>query len=122
MPTRQTDMPGTIARSDAHAQRLWKKARTSAEKTYGEGGTAARVAYAALKHEYGKRGDRWVRKAKKGPSDPQAARSSTTRPKSTDEPRAPTAGGKVAHSAADARKKAKTAQREGARARRKRRR
>ncbi|HJU21862.1 MAG TPA: ChaB family protein [Casimicrobiaceae bacterium] len=116
----RTEIPSTIERSDAHAQRLWKKAHDSAVGTYGEGGRAHRVAFAALKHEYEKRGDRWVRKAHKGPSDPQAARGPTTRRESTDEPRAPTAGGKIAKTASEARRKAKEARSESARARRKR--
>src|SRR5512142_3086314 len=98
----KTEMPQTILRSDKHAQDLWKAAHDSAVKTYGEGGSAHRVAYAALKHEYEKKGDKWVRKAEKGPSDPQAARGPTTRRKSTEEPRAPTARGKVAHSEKEA--------------------
>ena len=122
MPTKQraeeTDIPGTIMRSDKHAQRLWKKAHDSAVDTYGEGGRAHRVAYAALKHQYEKRGDKWVKKDHKGPSDPQAARGPTTKRKSTDSPAAPTAGGKVAKSASDAKKKAKEARREDAKARR----
>jgi cation transport regulator ChaB len=116
----RAEIPSTIERSDAHAQRLWKKAHDSAVGTYGEGGRAHRVAFAALKHEYEKRGDRWVRKAHKGPSDPQAARGPTTRRKSTDEPRAPTAGGKVAKTPSEARRKAKEARSEYAAARRKR--
>lgn len=121
MPGKQeTEIPSTIRRSDEHAQHIWKKAHDSAVGTYGEGGRAHRVAYAALKHEYEKRGDKWVRKAHKGPSDPQAARGPTTKRKSTDEPSAPTAGGKVAKSEAEARKKAKQARKESAAARRKR--
>src|SRR5690606_37098437 len=123
MPTRQraeeTEIPATIMRSDKHAQRLWKKAHDSAVDTYGEGGRAHRVAYAALKHVYEKRGNKWVRKDHKGPSDPQAARGPTTKRKSTDSPAAPTAGGKVAKSGQDAKRKAKAARREDARARRK---
>ena len=84
----KADIPSTILRSDKHAQELWHKAHDSAVETYGEGGRARRVAYAALKHQYEKRGDRWVRKAEQGPSDPQAARGPTTEPRSTDEPRA----------------------------------
>lgn len=64
MPARSrkdtTGIPSTILRSDKHAQHIWKKAHDSAVKTYGEGGRAHRVAYAALKHRYEKRGDRWV--------------------------------------------------------------
>jgi cation transport regulator ChaB len=114
----RVEIPSTIERSEAHARRLWKKAHDSAVGTYGEGGRAHRVAFAALKHEYEKQGDRWVRKAQKGPSDPQAARGPTTRRKSTDEPRAPTAGGKVARTEGEARAKAKEARSEYSRARR----
>ena len=115
----RTEIPSTIKRSDLHAQHLWKKAHDSAVGTYGEGGRAHRVAFAALKHEYEKLGDHWVRKAHKGPSDPQAARGPTTRRKSTDEPRAPTAGGKVARTESEARRKATRARSEYARTRRK---
>ena len=80
----ETGIPRTILRSDTHAQHVWKDTHDSAVKTYGEGARAHRVAYASLKHEYKKQGDHWVRKAEKGPSDPQAARGPTTHPKSTD--------------------------------------
>jgi cation transport regulator ChaB len=106
-------MPGTIARSDQHAQEIWKKTHDSAVKTYGEGRRAHMVAFASLKHQYQKAesGDRWVKKARKGPSDPQAARGPTTPLKSTDPSRAPTAGGKVARTPSEARAKAKGARR-----------
>src|SRR5512143_2118015 len=103
----KTEIPSTIMRSDKHAQDIWKKAHDSAVKTYGEGGSAHRVAYAALKHVYEKKGNKWVKKAHKGPSDPQARRGPTTRKKSTDKPRAPTAGGKVAKTDKEARQKAR---------------
>lgn len=114
----RSEIPKTILRSDKHAQEIWAKTHDSAVGTYGEGGRAHRVAYAALKHQYEKKGDRWVRKAEKGPSDPQAARGPTTKHKSTEEPRAPTARGKVARTPAEAEKKAKEAAREYDRARR----
>jgi cation transport regulator ChaB len=60
--SRETGIPQTILRSDRHAQKLWKETHDSAVETYGEGGRAHRVAYASLKHEYEKKGDRWVRK------------------------------------------------------------
>jgi hypothetical protein len=41
---------------------------------YGEGERAHRTAFAALKHSFEKRGDRWVAKARRGPSDPRARR------------------------------------------------
>src|SRR5438874_11461677 len=113
----KTEMPSTIQRSDKHAQEIWTKTHDSAVETYGEGGRAHRVAYAALKHQYEKKGDKWVRKAEKGPSDPQAARGPTTKRKSYGEPPAPTAGGKVAHSGKEAKEKAKQARREYAQTR-----
>ena len=85
-PSAVANIPSTIARSDRHAQSLWCKALASAEKTYGDGARAHRVAYSALKHEYEKSGNRWVRKDEAGPSDAQAARGPTTRPRSTDKP------------------------------------
>lgn len=99
MPERErgeTGIPNTIKRSDKPAQEIWKKAHDSAVETYGEGARAHRMAYAALKHEYRKQGDHWVRKEQRGPSDPQAARGLTTSPKSTDEPPAPARGDEAA--------------------------
>ncbi len=108
MPRGQTEIPSTILRSDKHAQRIWTKSHDSAIKTYGEGGRAHRVAYAALKHQYEKKGDRWVPKGWKGPSDPQAAQRAGEKPKAT-------ARGKVAHSEKEARGKAAQARKEYAR-------
>lgn len=98
-------IPKTISRSDRHAQRIWQKAHDSAVKTYGEGGAARRVAFAALKHQYQKQGDRWVPKGWKGPSDPQAAQGYRDKPK-------PTAGGKVARTEREVKEKARQAKRE----------
>jgi len=67
------EMPRTIRRSPAKAQRTWEKAHDSAVETYGEGESAHRVAYAALKHGHEKVGDHWEPKTSKGPSDPRAA-------------------------------------------------
>ena len=108
----QKELPKTLERSPRHARDIWVKAHDSAVETYGEGQRAHRVAYAALKHEYKKSGDRWTEKDEWGPSDPQAARGPTTKVKSTAEPRAPTARGKVAKTASEARTKAKEARRE----------
>ena len=74
MPARE-EMPDTIKRSSAKAQRTWAKAHDSAVETYGEGERAHRTAYSALKHSFEKKGDRWVAKKHKGPSDPQAKQS-----------------------------------------------
>ncbi|MFD0775447.1 ChaB family protein [Streptomonospora algeriensis] len=72
MPARD-ELPGTLQRSPRGAQETWIKAHDSAVDTYGEGERAHRVAYAALKHEYEKVGDRWKPKEDRGPSDKQAA-------------------------------------------------
>ena len=83
------ELPSTLERSDPHAQATWAKTHDSAVQSYGEGERAHRTAFAALKHSYEKVGDHWEPKAHRGPSDPQAARS-------TDEGSAqarPTAGG-----------------------------
>ena len=114
------EMPSTLERSEKHAQDVWVATHDSAIETYGEGEAAHRVAFASLKHSYEKEGDKWVPKDEKGPSDPQAARGPSTRKKSTDPDRAPTAGGKVAKTAGEAREKAKEAKREDAAARRER--
>lgn len=74
MPARE-EMPSTIQRSNKKAQRIWSKAHDSAVETYGEGERAHRTAFAALKHEFKKVGDHWEPKDGKGPSDPQARRS-----------------------------------------------
>jgi cation transport regulator ChaB len=76
MPAKKK-MPSTIRRSSPKAQRTWAKAHDSAAGTYGEGERAHRTAYSALKHSFEKRGDRWVDKGKKGPSDPRAKRGAT---------------------------------------------
>ncbi len=116
MPGRE-ELPDTLKRSPKKAQETWIKAHDNAVETYGEGGRAHRVAFASLKHHYEKKGDRWVKKAEKGPSDPQAARGPTTDKKSTDKDRAPTAGGKVARNEREAKAKAREARKEAADAR-----
>ncbi|HEY7270242.1 MAG TPA: ChaB family protein [Dehalococcoidia bacterium] len=72
MPSRREDIPGTIARSDKHAQAIYTRTHDNAVREYGEGERAHRTALASLKHSYKKEGDRWVAKAKRGPSDPNA--------------------------------------------------
>ena len=68
------EMPSTLRRSSSKAQRTWAKAHDNAVETYGEGERAHRTAFAALKHSFEKKGDRWVEKDHKGPSDPKATR------------------------------------------------
>jgi cation transport regulator ChaB len=69
------DLPGTLQRSPAKARRTYRKAHDSAVDSYGEGERAHRAAFSAVKHSFEKRGDHWEPKKRKGPSDPQAARS-----------------------------------------------
>ncbi|MCW2953597.1 MAG: cation transport regulator ChaB [Conexibacter sp.] len=68
---KQSELPSTLRRSSAKAQRTFAKAHDSALEEYGDEERAYRVGYAALKHSYEKVGDRWVEKDHKGPSDPR---------------------------------------------------
>lgn len=67
-----SELPSTLKKSDAKAQRTFAKAHDSAAEEYGEGERAHRVAYSALKHSYEKVGDHWEPKSSKGPSDARA--------------------------------------------------
>jgi cation transport regulator ChaB len=69
---KKSELPDTLKRSPAKAQRTFAKAHDSAVREYGEGERAHRVAFAALKHSFEKRGDHWEPKKHKGPSDPRA--------------------------------------------------
>ena len=69
---KQSELPSTLQKSDAKAQRTFAKAHDSAADEYGEGERAHRVAYSALKHSYEKVGDHWEAKDEKGPSDQRA--------------------------------------------------
>ena len=71
MPARD-ELPSTLQRSSAKAQRTWSKAHDRAVESYGEGERAHRTAFSALKHSFEKVGDRWEAKDNKGPSDPQS--------------------------------------------------
>lgn len=66
------ELPSTLKRSPAKAQRTFAKAHDGAVQTYGEGERAHRTAYSALKHSFEKQGDHWEPKDHKGPSDPRA--------------------------------------------------
>ena len=91
MPTKKEDLPGTLKRSPAKAQRTYAKALDSAHEEYGgDEERAHRVAFSAVKHSFQKTGDHWEPKAEKGPSDPQAAKSGKAARDST----TPTGGGK----------------------------
>lgn len=69
---KKSELPSTLKKSDAKAQRTFAKAHDSAAEEYGEGERAHRVAYSALKHSYEKVGDHWEAKDAKGPSDARA--------------------------------------------------
>ena len=73
MPTTKRDLPRTMQRSPAKAQRTYAKAHDNAVREYGEGERAHRTAPSALKHSFEKVGDHWEPKKEKGPSDPRAA-------------------------------------------------
>jgi cation transport regulator ChaB len=69
---KQSEIPGTLKRSPAKAQRTFAKAHDSAADEYGDERRANQVAWAAVKHSFEKVGDHWEKKGKKGPSDEQA--------------------------------------------------
>ncbi|SUD49086.1 cation transport regulator [Nocardia otitidiscaviarum] len=69
---KSSELPGTLRRSDEHAQEIFAEAHDSALEQYGSEQRAHRVAYAALKHSYEKVGDHWEAKQSRGPSDERA--------------------------------------------------
>jgi cation transport regulator ChaB len=71
---RKEELPETIRKSPAKAQRTFAKAHDAAVEQYGEGERAHRTAFAALKHSYEKVGDHWEPKGEKGPSDPRSTK------------------------------------------------
>lgn len=74
MPRSRDDMPSTLKRSPAKAQRTYQKTHDSAVEEYGEGERAHRTAWGAVKHSFEKVGDRWEPKEEKGPSDPRSTK------------------------------------------------
>ena len=71
---KQAELPGTLKRSPAKAQRTFAKTHDAAADQYGEGERAHRTAYAALKHSFERVDDHWEPKDEKGPSDPRSKR------------------------------------------------
>lgn len=69
---KQSELPGTLRRSPARAQRTFTKAYDAAAEQYDDEERAHRVAYAAVKHEFERVGDHWEPKEGSGPSDRQA--------------------------------------------------
>jgi cation transport regulator ChaB len=76
MPTPRTeDLPGTLQRSPAKAQRTYQETLDAAHEQYGDDEERAhRTAFASLKHSFEKVGDHWEPKPEKGPSDERARR------------------------------------------------
>jgi cation transport regulator ChaB len=66
---KKDELPSTLQRSNAKAQRTFAKAHDSAADQYGSEQRAHRVAYSAVKHSFEKVGDHWEPKENKGPSD-----------------------------------------------------
>jgi cation transport regulator ChaB len=69
---KKSELPSTLKKSPAKAQRTFAKAHDAAAEEYGEGERAHRVAYSAVKHSFEKVGDHWEPKSEKGPSDQRA--------------------------------------------------
>jgi cation transport regulator ChaB len=72
---KREELPDTLKRSPAKAQRTFAKVHDAAAEQYGEGERAHRTAYAALKHSFEKVDDHWEPKEEKGPSDPRSTKS-----------------------------------------------
>lgn len=72
-PSRE-DLPGTIQRSPAKAQRTYAETLENAHEEYDSEERAHRTAYSSLKHSFEKVGDHWEPKGRKGPSDERAER------------------------------------------------
>ena len=86
MPTTKKDLPGTLKRSPAKAQRTYAETLDSAEEQYDSEARAHQTAWSAVKHSFEKVGDHWEAKDQKGPSDSQSAQRGTAarnRPKRT---------------------------------------
>ena len=68
----ESELPDTLKRSPAKAQRQFAKTHDAAAEQYGEGERAHRTAFASLKHNFEKVGDHWEPKDEPGPSDPRS--------------------------------------------------
>jgi len=69
---KQSELPSTLQKSPAKAQRTFAKVHDAAAEQYGEGARAHRAAFSAVKHSFEKVGDHWEPKDEKGPSDERA--------------------------------------------------
>lgn len=66
------ELPSTLQKSPAKAQRTFAKVHDAAAEQYGQGERAHRAAFSAVKHSFEKVGDHWEPKAEPGPSDTRA--------------------------------------------------
>jgi cation transport regulator ChaB len=82
---KKDELPSTLRRSSAKAQRTFAKAHDAAAEQYGTEERAHRVAYAAVKHSYEKVGDHWEAKEDRGPSDQRAERGGLNNPVPSEE-------------------------------------
>lgn len=82
---KKDELPGTLRRSSAKAQRTFAKAHDAAAEQYGTEERAHRVAYAAVKHSFEKVGDHWEAKEEQGPSDERAERGGLDNPVPSEE-------------------------------------
>ncbi len=57
----RSELPATVRRSSAKAQRTFAKVHDAAVAEYGEGERAHRTAFAGLKDSFEKVGDHWER-------------------------------------------------------------
>ncbi len=69
---KQSELPDTLKRSPAKAQRQFAATHDAAAEQYGEGERAHRTAFASLKHNFEKVDDHWETKDEPGPSDPRS--------------------------------------------------
>ncbi|MBW3593357.1 MAG: ChaB family protein [Actinobacteria bacterium] len=76
---KKSELPETLKRSSAKAQRTFAKTHDSAVEEYGDGERAHRTAYASLKHTHEKVGDHWEAKDEPGPSDPRSKKSTAAK-------------------------------------------
>jgi cation transport regulator ChaB len=74
---KRSELPTTLQKSSAKAQRTFAKAHDAAADQYGEGEQAHRTAFSALKQTHEKKDGRWVAKDQKGPSDPRSKQPTT---------------------------------------------
>lgn len=74
---KKSDLPSTLKRSTARAQRTYAKTHDRAVEQYGEGERAHRTAFASLKHSFEKVGGRWEPKDRSGPSDPRSTKTTS---------------------------------------------